>query len=50
MIPFSIFFIAVGIMLTFLGNRFKRITLFLVGFFTGFGILISILGEFVIDP
>ena len=47
---FSIVFMIVGLVECFYGLKILPVSLFVIGYFTGFGILISSLAEFVIKP
>ena len=47
---FSIIFMGVGLLECFYGLKVLRLTLFIIGYFTGFGLLISSLAETVIKP
>ena len=49
-VPFTVAFLLIGAYLCLMGNRNRRFTLFFVGLLTGFGFIIAILGEFVLDP
>ncbi len=42
--------ILIGLTECFFGQRVTTISLLITGFFTGFGFLLAILGEFVLDP
>jgi len=48
-ILFSIIFVFIGIMECFFGRQLMKPTLFVLGYFTGFGVLLVIFGEFVIS-
>lgn len=47
---FSILLIAVGILECFFGYRLLKPTLFIIGYITGFGLIVMVLGEFIIGP
>jgi hypothetical protein len=49
-IIFTIVLVIVGAGECFFGLKILPLTLFIIGYFTGFGVLIAILGEFVIAP
>ena len=47
---FSIILVVLGLLECFFGYRLLKPTLFIIGYMTGFGILVAVLGEFIIGP
>ena len=49
-IIFGIAFVVIGLFECFFGRKLMKPTLFVLGYITGFGLLLAIFGEFVIGP
>ncbi|KRX01942.1 hypothetical protein PPERSA_07587 [Pseudocohnilembus persalinus] len=47
---FAVILVSVGILECFFGYKLLKPTLFIIGYATGFGILVAVLGEFIIGP